>query len=278
MSAPVANSVWRHRPGEEPQSYRLLGVRVHALSMEALTDAVAEGVRSGQRRIIANHNLHSIYLHQRDEKFRSFYKRARFVHVDGMSLILAARLLGLPLRPEHRVTYVDWIDPLLATAAAEGWRVLFLGSEAQVGSRGSAALRQRHPGLVLETLPGFFDATHEGEENRAVLRRIHAFGTQLLMVGMGMPRQEHWILDNLGDLPGCVVLTAGAAVDYAAGAIPTPPRWAGRLGLEWGFRLLAEPRRLWRRYLLEPWGVFPLLATELVAARWRQHPKSSGWD
>ena len=269
MSASVAYSPQRHRLGGEPPWYRLLGVRVHALSMEALTVAVVEGVRSGQRRIIANHNLHSIYLHQRDEKFRAFYARAYLVHVDGMSLILAGRLLGLPLGREHRVTYVDWIDPLLATAAAERWRVLFLGSDVQVGFRGSAALRQRHPGLVLETLPGFFDATRDGEENRAVLRRIHAFGPQLLMVGMGMPRQEHWILDNLGDLPGCVVLTAGATVDYAAGAIPTPPRWAGRFGLEWWFRLIAEPRRLWKRYLLEPWCVLPLLTAELVATRWR---------
>lgn len=271
MRASGADSAWSPRLGAQAQSYRLLGVRVHALSMEALTAAVREGVHSGQRRIIANHNLHSIYLHHRDERFRAFYARAHLVHVDGMSLILAGRLLGLPLRREHRVTYVDWIDPLLATASAEGWRVLFLGSEQQVGSRGSAALLQRHPGLVLETLPGFFDATRDGEENHAVLRRIHAFGPQLLMVGMGMPRQEHWILDNLGRLPGCVILTAGATVAYAAGAIPTPPRWAGRLGLEWAFRLLAEPRRLWKRYLLEPWSLLPLLAWELVATRWRQH-------
>lgn len=265
MSASVAFSPVRHPLAGEPTSYRLLGVRVHALSMEALTAGVVEGVRSGQRRIIANHNLHSVYLHRRDERFRAFYARAHLVHVDGMSLILAGRLLGLPLRREHRVTYVDWIDPLLATAAAAGWRVLFLGSAAQVGFRGSAALRRRHPGLVLETLPGFFDATRDGDANRAVLRRIHGFGPQLLMVGMGMPRQEHWILDNLGDLPACVVLTAGATVDYAAGAVPTPPRWAGRLGLEWAFRLVAEPRRLWKRYLLEPWSVLPLLAWELVA-------------
>ena len=270
MPASVASSPQRHRLGLEPTSHRLLGVRVHALSMGALTAAVREGVRSGQQRIIANHNLHSIYLHQRDEKFRAFYARAHLVHVDGMSLILAGRLLGLPLDREHRITYLDWIDPLLATAAAEGWRVLFLGSEEQVGFRGSAALLQRHPGLMLEALPGFFDATRDGEENRAVLRRIHAFGPQLLMVGMGMPRQEHWILENLGRLPGCVILPAGATVAYAAGAIPAPPRWAGRLGLEWAFRLAAEPRRLWKRYLLEPWSVLPLLAWELVATRRRQ--------
>ncbi len=255
------------------RSYRLLGVRVHALSLDALTDTVAAGVRSGERRIIANHNLHSIYLHQRDEKLRAFYRRAHVVHVDGMSIIVAARLLGLPLRREHRVTYVDWLDPLLAAAARRGWRVMYIGQQPGVAQRGAAALRCRHPGLVFEALQGFFDPSRGGDENRAVLRRIHDFEPHVLMVGMGMPRQEHWIHDNLSGLPPCVLLTAGAAIGYAAGSVPTPPRWAGAMCMEWAFRLVAAPRRLWRRYLLEPWFVLAILARELMAGAVRRR----GW-
>jgi N-acetylglucosaminyldiphosphoundecaprenol N-acetyl-beta-D-mannosaminyltransferase len=261
------------------RSYRLLGVRVHALSIDALTEAVAAGVRAGEPRIIANHNLHSIYLHQHDEKLRAFYRRAHLVHIDGMSIIVAGRLLGLPLRREHRVTYVDWIDPLLAAAAGQGWRVLFIGEEAEVARRGAAALRVRHPGLVFEALQGFFDPSTEGDENQAVLRRIREFEPHVLMVGMGMPRQEHWIHDNLPAFPPCVLLTAGAAVGYAAGSVPTPPRWAGALCLEWAFRLVAEPRRLWRRYLVEPWSVLALLGRELIlgtARRLRERARGVG--
>jgi N-acetylglucosaminyldiphosphoundecaprenol N-acetyl-beta-D-mannosaminyltransferase len=256
-------------------SYRLLGVRVHGISRGALTDAVVESVCSEQRRIIANHNLHSVYLHRRDTKLRAFYERAHFVHIDGMAVVFAGRLLGLPLRREHRVTYVDWIDPLLATAASRRWRVMYVGAEEWVGLRGAAVLRRRHPGLVLETVAGYFDASPDGAENHAVLQRIHAFAPHLLMVGMGMPRQEHWILDNLHQLPRCVLLTAGAALNYVAGSIPTPPRWAGAVGLEWAFRFLAEPRRLWRRYLLEPWVVLGVLTRELIAGpSQRQHSDS----
>ncbi|HKE88937.1 MAG TPA: WecB/TagA/CpsF family glycosyltransferase [Gemmatimonadales bacterium] len=247
------------------RSFRLLGVRVQALSVDALNNAVAAGVRSGERRIIANHNLHSVYLYRRDAKLRAFYDRANLVHVDGMAVILAARLLGLPLRREHRVTYVDWTDPLLAAANAQGWRVLYVGETAAVAERGAAALRRRHPGLVFEAQHGFFDAWVDGADNLAVLRRIHAFEPDVLMVGMGMPRQEHWIYDNLSGLPPCVILSAGAAISYAAGSVPTPPRWAGALCLEWAFRLAAEPRRLWRRYLLEPWSVLGLLLRDLLA-------------
>lgn len=256
--------------------YRLLDVRVNALSVNTLTAAVAVGVRSGEPRIIANHNLHSIYLHQRDEKLRAFYRLADLVHVDGMSVIAAGRLLGLPLRREHRVTYLDWIDGLLATAAVRGWRVMSIGHETSVAQRGAGELRRRHPGLVLEALPGFFDTSVGGSDNRALLRRIHEFEPDVLMVGMGMPRQEHWIYDNYLELPPCVVLTAGAAIAYAAGNVATPPRWAGAMYLEWAFRLLAEPRRLWRRYLLEPWSVLPILARELIAGAARREGDSVG--
>jgi N-acetylglucosaminyldiphosphoundecaprenol N-acetyl-beta-D-mannosaminyltransferase len=79
------------------------------------------------------------------------------------------------------------------------------------------------------------------------------------MVGMGMPVQEHWILHNFFRLSPAVILAPGACFDYIAGVVPTPPRWMGQIGLEWLFRLASEPRRLWKRYLLEPWPVLGLV-------------------
>jgi N-acetylglucosaminyldiphosphoundecaprenol N-acetyl-beta-D-mannosaminyltransferase len=107
---------------------------------------------------------------------------------------------------------------------------------------------------------GYFDPG--GEENERVLRAIEAFAPDVLLVGMGMPRQEHWIMDNLDRLGSTVLLPCGASIDYVAGEIPTPPRWAGRWGLEWLYRLLAEPGRLWKRYLIEPWFLGYLLVTQ----------------
>jgi len=97
-----------------------------------------------------------------------------------------------------------------------------------------------------------------------VLAQIREFQPQVLMVGMGMPRQEYWILDNLPDIAANVVLTAGACFDYLAGVIPTPPRWLGKIGLEWIFRLWHEPRRLWKRYLWEPWLLLPLAPKDVL--------------
>lgn len=241
----------------------LLGVKIDALTIPALNAFVREAVTRGERWIIANHNLHSVYLYHRDPKMRAFYERAMVAHIDGMALVFLGRLLGLPLQRDHRVTYVDWVWPLLAEAARRGWRVFYLGSKPGVAERGAEILRQKIPSLQLSTAHGYFNACSHSPENRAVLQRISASRPHVLMVGMGMPRQERWILENLECIHANVILTAGACMDYLAGVVPTPPRWLGRLGLEWLYRLISEPKRLWRRYLLEPWFVLGLVVREL---------------
>ena len=247
--------------------YDFMETRIDALTIPELNARIAQSIGRGDQVIVANHNLHSLYLYHHDRKMRDYYARAGYVHVDGMSLILLGKLLGLPLGREHRVTYVDWLDPLMAEAARRGWRVFYLGSEPEVAERGAKILRERFPGLRIAVYHGYFDARPESGENRAVVEEINAYGSDLLMVGMGMPRQEHWVVDNLDRLHTNVILNSGAAMDYVAGAVSTPPRWAGRVGLEWLFRLLAEPRRLWRRYLVEPWFVLRLFLVELSKRR-----------
>jgi N-acetylglucosaminyldiphosphoundecaprenol N-acetyl-beta-D-mannosaminyltransferase len=94
---------------------------------------------------------------------------------------------------------------------------------------------------------------------------VNAFKPHVLLVGMGMPRQEAWLRANLDALDCGVALPMGAAFDYEAGAIPTPPRWMGQVGMEWLFRLIAEPRRLSSRYLIEPWSLIGPALADLAA-------------
>lgn len=250
------------------QSYNLLGVWVNALTIPELNALIAEAVDRSQRWIIANHNLHSIYLYHHDSKMRAFYAKADYIHVDGMALIFLGRLLGLSLKREHRVTYADWTDFLMAEAAQRDWRVFYLGSKPGVVEQGARILQERFPTLQIATAHGYFDARPHSKENQAVLEAINAYQPHVLMVGMSMPRQEHWMLENLDRLSGNAILPAGAAMDYIAGAVPTPPRWAGRCGLEWLFRLIAEPRRLGRRYLVEPWFLLKLFLAERFKRRY----------
>ena len=237
------------------------------MTTEGLYRAIAEAVESGQRTIIGNHNLHSIYLYHRDAKMRRFYARARYIFIDGMPLIWLGQLLGYPLRREHRMTSIDWLRPMLPTAVERGWRLFLLGSQPGVAGRAAAMLRSEFPGLAVETMHGFFDLRPGSEEGEAVLARIRTYGPDVLCVGMGMPRQEHWIENHLERLDTRVVLNLGGFMELLIGELPLPPRWISRLGLEWLVRLLSRPGRVWRRYLVEPWFLVPLLARDL-RARW----------
>jgi N-acetylglucosaminyldiphosphoundecaprenol N-acetyl-beta-D-mannosaminyltransferase len=94
---------------------------------------------------------------------------------------------------------------------------------------------------------------------------INTYKPHILLVGMGMPRQEHWIIDAFDRLDVNVVLSCGACLDYIAGVLPVAPRWMGRTGLEWLHRLASEPSRLWKRYLIEPWPILGRLCYDIIA-------------
>ncbi|MEH1796762.1 MULTISPECIES: WecB/TagA/CpsF family glycosyltransferase [unclassified Nostoc] len=244
-------------------SYKLLGVKVDALSIPELNLLIEESIDKNEKWIIANHNLHSLYLFHNDPKMQSFYAQAEYIHIDGMPLLFIGKLLGFPMKREQRVTYADWVWPLMEEAANKGWRVFYLGSKPGVAEQGASILHQRFPSLQIACAHGYIDMDKDSQENLATLAAINAYKPHVLMVGMGMPRQEHWISENLEHIHANSILTSGACMDYVAGVLPTPPRWMGKVGLEWLYRLLSEPKRLWRRYLLEPWFVATLFLREI---------------
>lgn len=245
-------------------SYKFMGVSVNPLTLSQLNSLVGQAILENRKVILANHNLHSVYIFHHDAKMRQYYAEAEYVHVDGMALILLGRCLGAALSRIHRVTYVDWLMPLVAEAERFNWRIFYLGSKPGTAEKGAKVLIDRFPNLKIATADGYFDSRPESSENRRIVNAINAFQPNILFVGMGMPRQEYWILDNFSSLSVNVVLPSGATMDYLTGTIPTPPRWAGQFGIEWLVRLLSEPGRLWRRYLFEPWSLLRIFLTELT--------------
>ncbi len=239
---------------------------VKAAEMLHFTQGV---IAAGGKAIVANHNLHSLYLIKRNADLRAFFDRADLVEVDSIPLILWARLVGRPSRRFHRCTYLDWRDAFWAMAEHQRWRVFFLGGEPGVGEVGADRIRGEWPGVQLVTHHGYFDATPSSAANTAVVDEINRYAPDVLLVGMGMPRQETWVMRNFRDLPACVMFTVGGAFDYEAGVQTPCPRWLGRLGLEWLFRLATKPR-LFNRYLIEPWSLIAPALADLAraASRW----------
>jgi N-acetylglucosaminyldiphosphoundecaprenol N-acetyl-beta-D-mannosaminyltransferase len=238
------------------QRHEFLGIKVDAITSGQLIAAAVSGVESGERNLVfGNHNLHSLHLFQSTPNLREFYSLCHVTHIDGMSLILLGRMLGLSIGRQHRTTYLDWIEEFLAVAESKRWKVYVLGGTAESAAALPGLLRNRYPSLEICSHHGFITAS----DDPLVLRDIRAFGPDVLMVGMGMPRQEEWIVRAMPSLQTSLIFNCGAAFEYLVGAKYRPPRWAGQLGVEWLFRMCSEPRRLAGRYLVEPFFVLPLL-------------------
>jgi len=245
----------------------LLGEGVDLVRPEELMHRLTTWVAAGEKRVVANHNLHSLYLIRRDPEMRAFYDLADLVELDSTPLIHFGRLIGKPTRPFHRCTYLDWRDHFWSLANRQGWRVMCVGGAPGVGTTAIERLSARYPGAVLATHSGYFDATLGSVGNAEVVQAVRDFAPDVLLVGMGMPRQETWIARNLADLPDAVILPVGAAMDYEAGVQAAAPRWMGRMGLEWLFRLVSDPRRLFVRYCVEPWFLVPAAVRDIRDAR-----------
>ena len=242
----------------------ILGVPVDLLTRSQLVALIESAIVSKRRIVLANQNLHGVYAYWTDESFRQLHRQS-VVFVDGMSLVMAGLLTGRPISRCHRNTPLDWILEVLALAGSRQWRIFYLGGRRDVMEKGIAGLAAKVPGIQISGHDGFFHHGPKSPETDRVVESINAFQPHILCVGMGMPLQERWILENMHRLCADVVIPVGALIEYFSGTARTPPRGVGSIGLEWLFRLLADPRRYGFRYLVEPW----VLARILLRARQR---------
>jgi len=246
---------------------RVLGALMDLVRPEEVFHFAAAQIKARRKAVVGNHNLHSLYLMRRDPEIRAFYDLCDLIEVDSVPLIAWARLVGRSSRRFHRCTYLDWRGDFWAWVEREGLRVFFVGGEPGVADRAIERLHERWPRARIGAHHGYFDARDGAAENQAVVDAVAAFAPDILLVGMGMPRQEAWVFRNYVALPDCVMFTVGGAFDYEAGAQTPAPRWMGPLGIEWLFRLCTNPRLI-GRYTLEPWRLAgPALADLALAAR-----------
>ncbi len=256
-----------------PQRVRLMGQPIDLVTCTEVMRFLARKVAGGRQSAIANHNSHSLYLIDRHPEMRAFYDKVDLVEADSMPLILWGKLMGEPISRGHRCTYLCWRDEFWEMADRNGWRVFYLGGGPGVAETAAERLRGIAPGAEIRVRDGYFDISPGSAENAQVVAEIAAFEPHVLFVGMGMPRQEIWLERNYDALPPTVMLPVGAAFDYEAGVQQAAPRWTGRIGLEWAFRFLNDPTRLFTRYFVEPWSLLPLALRDIsdrVAPRRRR--------
>jgi N-acetylglucosaminyldiphosphoundecaprenol N-acetyl-beta-D-mannosaminyltransferase len=227
----------------------ILGGKVDAFSLQDCLDSIVRAIRSHQKILLTYANIHALNLAYEQPRFRSFLNRADIVFCDGFGVRLGAALLGQRL--QHRFTPPDWLGQLSTLCAQHGYSIYLLGARPGIAEKAAALLKRDHPALnIAGTQHGYFDKTPGSPENEAVLAEINRVKPNILIVGFGMPLQEYWLEENWDRIEANVALTAGAAFDYISGEVRRAPRWMTDNGLEWLGRLIIEPRRLWKRYIL----------------------------
>jgi len=226
-------------------SLTVLGCRVDRVDTDAAIARIDQLLAQGTPAQVVTLGAEMANLAHGDARYRGVLNSAALVVPDTIGIVLASRWIGAPL-PE-RVAGIDLIERLCALAAQQGLPIYLVGSAPSIAAGAALALEQRHAGLkIAGAESGFF----RDDASRAICERIRNSGARLVFVGLGFPRQEHWIHDHLSELGPAVCIGVGGSFDVISGRLTRAPLAVRRVGLEWLYRLVREPRRLRRQLAL----------------------------
>jgi N-acetylglucosaminyldiphosphoundecaprenol N-acetyl-beta-D-mannosaminyltransferase len=224
---------------------------VDILDLEEAVGIIAGWIeaRDGQCRQVVVTGFHGLWEAHQDPEFRRIVNAAHLWVPDGIAPVLVARARGM--RGARRIPGAELMDALLAKADFAGYRSFFFGDTEETLGRLAAAVRERYPGhVVAGTLSPPFRALAP-EEDEEHVRRINAARADVLWVGLGTPKQDRWIHQHRDRLEAPVAIAVGAAFRFLTGQVRRAPAWMGKTGLEWAYRLAREPRKCWRRCLVQ---------------------------
>jgi N-acetylglucosaminyldiphosphoundecaprenol N-acetyl-beta-D-mannosaminyltransferase len=238
---------------------RIINGDFDRVTLEETVEKVFAHVRSARRGWLCTVNVATLMMMRADPWLQDFVDRASFVVADGQPLVWFAPAFGARL--PARVAGIDLVDALSHRAAHEGLRVGLLGSERSVVEAAVARLSEHHPRLRITYFGDGFFTRDDAPSRAAAIRKA---GVDILFVGMGTRRQEHFIDEQWERLAVSMAIGVGGSFDVLAGRFARAPELLQRTGLEWAFRLAQEPRRLWKRYLVTNSQFLYLLGRQLM--------------
>lgn len=228
----------------------VLGVQIDGLTMVGAIAQFEELIARRQSALAFSLNVDICMKIHRDPELQRIYDDADLVLVDGTPMTWAARFLGSPL--PGRVSGSELLPAFCSIAAVRGYRVFLLGSLPGVAERAKQRLETDNPGLrVVGTYAPPLGFEQDERENARIVSMIREASPDVLFVALGTPKENKWLFRFREALRVPVSMAVGSSFDYLAGRLKRAPQWMQRCGLEWSYRLIQEPRRLWRRYLIE---------------------------
>ncbi|NIA16035.1 MAG: WecB/TagA/CpsF family glycosyltransferase [Nitrospiraceae bacterium] len=242
--------LWGDDPPGYASSIRILSVRIDNITMRSAIDRVVEMLDGPGASQVCFINPQNINESVRVPDYKEVLEDADLVLADGFGTNLAGKILCRPIR--QNLCGTDLFPRLCAALSGTGRSIYLLGGAPGVADLAAEWVKRHYPGVIVK---GWGHGYFSPEEESDVVRKIAQSGADLLVVAMGVPKQELWIHGNLDELNVNVAMGFGGLFDYLAGRVPRAPKWVREVGMEWVYRLIQEPRRLWRRYLIGN-GVF----------------------
>ncbi|BAY20658.1 glycosyl transferase, WecB/TagA/CpsF family protein [Calothrix sp. NIES-2100] len=246
----------------------IVGVQIDKYSFDEVVERIVEHALLGRSpEYVVTPNAQHILTLQKDDHFQEIYRQAYLSVPDGVPLLWAARFLQTPLN--GRVNGTDLFEKLCEVAATKGLKVFLLGGRPGAADRAAKILQARHPDFKIV---GTHCPPYGFESNTAELalinRKITEAAPHILFVGLGAPKQEKWIYANYQQLNVPISIGIGVSFELVAGMVQRAPIWMQKSGLEWFFRLIVEPKRLWQRYVVgNPLFIWLVLKQKLAMSK-----------
>jgi N-acetylglucosaminyldiphosphoundecaprenol N-acetyl-beta-D-mannosaminyltransferase len=240
---------------------RLLGVEIDDVDMNGAVSMIEAEVAARSGGYAVTPNVDHLVKLQKDAEFKKIYDGAACVFADGMPLLWAGKFLGTPFRA--KISGSDLFPELCRVAAEKGYRLFFMGGRPGAADKAARVLIEKYPGLIVAGTycpPMGFEK--EPAENAKIVQMIRDARTDILFVGLGAPKQEKWVYDHRVEYGAGVSIGIGVTFEFVAEMVKRAPVWMQNAGLEWLWRLIMEPRRLWKRYLVDDSQFFGLLLRE----------------
>lgn len=237
---------------------KIAGILIDSVTMSEAVHRIENIIANNDSGYVVTPNVDHIVKLQDDREFREIYENAALVLPDGLPILWAARFLGCPLK--EKVSGSDLFPQLCEYSAVKGYRLFFLGGRPGAAEECREILTKKFANIVVSgcySPPMGFE--NDIDENDKIVDMIKNAKPDILFVGLGAPKQEKWISRFIDDLQVPVAIGIGVSFEFTAGMVRRAPVWMQRVGLEWFWRLIMEPRRLWKRYLIDDMAFIGLI-------------------
>ena len=238
--------------------FRFMNTEIDSLSMD-------EVIREIEKLVIENRNVHIVTPNvdhivrlENDKEFQNVYKNAELILADGMPLMWISRIYKMPIK--EKISGSDLFPLICKMASKKGYSMYFLGAGNGVAERAAINLVNKYPGLqVVGTYSPPYDFENNNVEINKIIEKVKKQKPHILIVGLGTPKQEKFILKYKQHMGVPISLGLGASLDFEAGNIKRAPKWMSDAGLEWFYRLSKEPKRMFKRYLIDDMKIIRLI-------------------